>query len=83
MSEGDSEEAEYFTEDGERIDLKNEGIQWLTSFQEDTNETATRLKVIKVSNQNILILFEVWEANSYKYTVTLGVDRNGNILQDP
>lgn len=68
------------TNDEGSEDLNNQGILWITSFETDNNETATRLKVMKVEGENILIMFEVWDPDFYKYTAYLTVDKEGQSI---
>ena len=68
------------TNDEGSEDLNNQGILWITSFETDNNETATRLKVMKVEGDNILIMFEVWDPDFYKYTAYLTVDNEGQSI---
>ena len=76
VSEGIEETGGAYGFNGDWKDLSNEGIQWLTDFQALT-DTATRLKVMKLNSEYILLMFEIWDPKEYRHTAYMLVDKNG------
>jgi hypothetical protein len=66
LSKGPKEKGGFYTFGGNWQDLENEGIQWVTNF----DESLSRLKVIK-NGSGYLLLAEVWSPENYMHTVIL------------
>ena len=81
-SKGITENGGYYSYAGTWTSQKNEGIKWLTNFtpnqsDEDKWLHASRIKVAKLSNNLILIFYEVWASSGYIRTEYMGINPFG------
>ena len=76
LSAGERETGGYYNFYGSWTDLEHEGIQWVTDFEE-LSQSVTRLKVVEINEELILLLFEVWSPDEYRHTAYIIVDKDG------
>jgi len=81
LSPGGKETGGFYDFGGGWNEASNEGIVQLSKFSSN-NEFATRLKNFKLNDEQILLLFEVWDTKCYQYTAYMVVDNAGTIVVD-
>jgi len=79
---GITETGGFYTFGGNWSEQRNTGVVWLTHYQDKARENVSRLKVIKLNDGNILLLWEKWTPDSYVNTYAMKVDEVGNPLTD-
>ncbi len=72
----------FYTFGGVRSEQRNTGIVWLTRYQDKNQENVSRLKAVKLSDGNLLLLWEKWTADAYVNTYAMKVDEGGNPLTE-
>lgn len=81
LSEGPVEEGSFYNFGGELVSQRNEGVHWLTN-QPGIDESITRPKTFKLSEDDILLTYEVWTPDDYVRTEFLEINSAGQILRD-
>jgi hypothetical protein len=81
LSEGEKETSGYYSFHGAWVEMENEGISWLTNF-ESMRDSVSRLKIMKISSDYILLLFEIWDPKEYVKTAYMIVDKGGKPYGD-
>lgn len=76
LTPGEKETGGFYDFGGDWTELEHEGIQWVTNF-ESLTDSVSRLKVVEISEELILLLFEVWTPDDYKHTAYIIVDKDG------
>ena len=71
MSKGAAENGGFYDYQGNWNKQRNKGIVWLTNYKENTNESATKLKVCILPNEEIAL---IWENNNNNYLKKLNFD---------
>lgn len=82
LSEGPTETGGFYTFTGAWSPTENKGINWLTDFT-SLDENAGRIKVTKLSNGEILVLFEIWTETEFVSTNVMTLDHDGKITRGP
>jgi len=97
MSSGDSYEGGHYLYDNTWLSQSHEGVMWLTDYKSDFDEDAlsyaesrdsielthvSRLKTVRLGTNQILLLFEVFKGDNYRYTGYLVVNDEGRPLSD-
>ena len=60
--------------------FENKGVEWLTKYT-SKDENAVRLKMTKLSNGQILVLFEKWTGHKFVSSHLMTLDQNGKITR--
>jgi hypothetical protein len=76
LTPGDLETGGYYDFGGTWTDLEHEGIQWVTNFV-SLSDSVSRLKVVEIPGDLILLLFEIWTPDDYGHTAYIIVDKDG------
>lgn len=76
LSSGGTETGGFYDFTGGWNVLENEGIQWLTNST-DVSQSASRLKIWELQGGNIMLIFEIWDPDTYLYTAYMIVDSEG------
>jgi hypothetical protein len=82
VSPGNPEEGYYYTFGGAKTSQRNTGVRWLTNYT-STAENASRVKLHPLTTTDALILWELWDANTYQNTLAMSVRADGTITQQP
>ena len=80
LSAGAKETGGFYNFGGGWSPQENKGINWITDFK-SMEENASRLKATKLSNGQILILFETWTGTKYVSSNVMTVDQNGQVTR--
>ncbi len=86
ISKGINENGGFFSFGGDWTKQKNIGVNWLTDYKSREKENVRNIKIQKLPNENILILWLVTDGNyTSESTVTMlmSIDKNGKIIQSP
>lgn len=59
------------------------GVIWLTNYTDKQNENVARPKLVKLSNDKFMAIYEKWKENSYDSTYYLMFNSQGAILKEP
>lgn len=81
MSYGPKESGGFYTFNGAWNELSHEGIQWLTDYA-DISSNVSRLKTAQIEDHKVLLLWEVWTGNEYRYTSYMIADAYGGVVQE-
>jgi len=73
----DTPEFHFYTFDGKKSLQKRVGTIWLTNYQNMATENATRPKLVKTPDGNLLALWEVWSADTYRSTRAMLLSPSG------
>jgi len=60
VSSGITEDGIMYSFGGSPKNMHNEGLIWLTNYKDKDNENASRLKTLKLSNGNILLMWDIY-----------------------
>ena len=82
LSEGPTETGGFYDFGGGWSPQENKGVNWLTEFT-SMEENASRLKAAKLSDGQILVLYETWTGNAYVSTNLMTIDEDGKITRNP
>ena len=82
LSEGPTETGGFYTFVGGWSAQQNKGVNWLTAFK-SLEENASRLKATKLSNGQILVLYELWTGTKYVSSNLMTIDESGKITRAP
>jgi hypothetical protein len=86
VSKGVSETGGFYTFGGWFAEQRNTGVQWLTKYKKRSQETAIHLKAVKLSDGNILLLWEKMKEEgynkNYQSTVAMKIDKNGRKISE-
>ena len=74
-------EGEYYNFIGQLKKQRNTGVVWLTDYPTDLSQNASRVKIYPLSNDDILILWELWAPKAYLGTYAMIVRPDGAIVQ--
>jgi hypothetical protein len=77
LSKGINETGGFYTFGGSWSEQKNTGIVWLSNYRNPSEETAKNLKTMKLPNDEILFIWEMWAGKAYKKTLALKTDKEG------
>lgn len=84
LSKGISESGGFYTFGGRWSEQRNTGVQWLTSYRDKGSASAANLKAAKLSDGNILLIWEKYAIDGYNYkylsTYAMKIDKNGRDL---
>ncbi|MDF1546981.1 MAG: hypothetical protein P1P88_04120 [Bacteroidales bacterium] len=84
LSKGISESGGFYTFGGRWSEQRNTGVQWLTSYRDKSIASAANLKAAKLSDGNILLIWEKYAIDGYNYkylsTYTMKIDKDGKDL---
>ena len=83
LSDGVEETGGYYAFAGAWIEQKNTGIVWQTDYADKELKNASRLKAVKIAENKILLLWEVWKPSTYVNTFAMLVDSLGHKLSFP
>ena len=79
---GDEENGGFYTFGGEWSAQSNTGIKWVTSFTDKETSNVSRLKHLRISNDQNLLVYEVWTLDTYQYTCFMLCDDDGTVLKE-
>lgn len=82
-SQGNSETGMFYDYRGGVNQQQNVGIVWLTNYQDKEQTNASRLKVARLGDGNILLLWETWTPYEYVNTYAMKITQGGQILTNP
>lgn len=87
-SRGITESGGFYTFGGRFSKQRNAGVKWLTNYRNKAQATARHLKVAKLGNGNIVLIWEVMVqktkyTQTYLNTYAMKIDVNGNTLVAP
>ena len=82
LSDGPTETGGFYNFGGGWSPQENKGVNWLTQFT-SMEENASRLKATKLTNGEILILFEIWTGTEYVSSNMMTIDQDGEITRTP
>jgi len=80
LSPGITENGGFYTFGGGWTAQQNVGVTWLMNYKNKDLKNASRLKAVKLAENKILLLWEVWTPSSYVNTYAMTVDSLGNKL---
>jgi len=80
LSNGLIESGGFYTFNGTWKEQRNSGVVWLTNYQDPALENASRLKVVELSDNSLLLLWEKWSSNSYIASYAMQVSSNGDMI---
>ena len=80
LSKGPTETGGFYDFGGGWTKQENKGVNWLTQFK-SMDENAVRLKVTKLSNGQILVLFETWTGTEFVSSNLMTLDHDGKITR--
>ena len=87
LSRGITESGGFYTFGGRFSKQRNAGVKWLTSYRNKAQASARHLKIAKLNNGNIVLVWEVVSKKGYRETHTgtyaMKIDANGNTLVAP
>lgn len=83
LSSGVDETGGYFAFNGTWNEVRNKGIVWLTKYTDKDAQNASRVKAAPLPDGNILVVWEVWTADSYVSTWAMKVSDTGATLAAP
>ncbi|MCK5871532.1 MAG: hypothetical protein KAG26_01800, partial [Methylococcales bacterium] len=83
LTSGITEEGGLYTFGGSWAAQRNKGVVWLTNYKDKTQENATRVKVVAIDDDKMIILWEKWTDTAYINTYAMKVDSEGKALSDP
>ena len=82
LSQGPTEKGGFYNFGGGWSAQQNKGINWITKYK-SMDENASRLKVTKLSNGQILVLFEIWTGTEFVSSNIMTLDHDGKITRAP
>ena len=82
LSQGPTEKGGFYNFGGGWSAQQNKGINWITKYK-SMDENASRLKVTKLSNGQILVLFEIWTGKKFVSSNIMTLDHDGKITRAP
>merc|ERR1712216_247566 len=82
LSDGPTETGGFYNFGGGWSPQQNKGVNWLTQFK-SMDENASRLKVAKLSNGQVLVLFETWTGKQFVSSNLMTVDQDGKMTRTP
>ncbi len=87
ISTGINEKGGFYTFGGTWCAQENKGVNWLTKYKDKAKENARNIKIQKLPNGNILILWSIttgdyWNATTLN-TMMMCIDKYGKIVQNP
>ena len=82
LSAGPKETGGFYDFNGNWKWQHNKGVSWLTDLT-SLDENASRLKATKLSNGEILILFETWTGTMFVSSNAMTIDQYGQVLRLP
>lgn len=77
----DSSEIGFYDFGGGFNQQQRRGVIWLTNYSDKEKENAARPKIVYLSEDKILILWENWSSSSFNSTKYMIVNSNGKILK--
>ena len=80
---GLTETGGFYTFGGSWSDQRNTGVVWLTNYQDKAQENVSRLKTVKLSDGNLLLLWEKWTPYQYVNSYAMKVSETGQKLVGP
>ncbi len=80
---GLTETGGFYTFGGSWSDQRNTGVVWLTNYQDKAQENVSRLKTVKLSDGNLLLLWEKWTPYQYVNSYAMKVSETGQKLAGP
>jgi hypothetical protein len=83
LSSGKVETGGFYTFGGGWSAQKNTGVVWLTHYLNKNKTNVSRLKAVKLAENKILLLWEVWNPTNYVNTSAMIVDSVGTVLNAP
>ena len=83
LNAGIPETGNYYDDAGRRNSQRNTGVHWLTNYTDKSLENATRLKSAKLSNGEILLVWEKWTSDTYANTYAMTIDDQGGVKRGP
>ena len=82
LSDGPTEKGGFYNFGGGWSAQENKGVNWVTKFT-SMEENASRLKATKLSNGQILVLFETWTGDTFVSSNAMTLDHDGKITRTP
>ena len=82
LSKGPTETGGFYNFGGGWTKQENRGVNWLTNYK-SMDENAVRLKVTKLSNGQILVLYEMWTGTQFISGNLMTLDHNGKVTRAP
>ena len=82
LSKGPTETGGFYNFGGGWTKQENKGVNWLTQSKSMENNYS-RLKVTKLTNGQILVLFETWTGAKFVSSHIMTVDQDGKITRAP
>ncbi len=80
LSTGDTESGGFYDFGGGWNEQKNEGVVWLTDYDDQTKANASRVRAVGLTDGNVLILWEQWTDAAYVTTFAMKIDRLGGVV---
>ncbi|MCX6880067.1 MAG: hypothetical protein NTW21_40630 [Verrucomicrobia bacterium] len=80
LSEGKSESGGFYDFGGGWRPQNNEGVVWLTDYRDRAAENASRVKLARLADNSLLVLWEVWTPDRYVATRMMRIDHAGKKL---
>ena len=69
-------EGGYYSFGGKWLHQRNAGVRWLTEYADKT-DNASRVKVLKLADGGVLVVWERWAAKAYEETFAMKLDAEG------
>jgi len=82
ISKGNTETGGYYTFGGKFAKQRNTGVVWLTNYNDKNQNNVSRLKTVKLADNNLLLLWEIWTPNSYVNTYAMKISPSGKKLSE-
>ena len=80
LSKGPTEKGGFYDFGGGWSPQENKGVNWLTKYT-SIEENASRIKVTKLSNGQILVVFEIWKGKEFVSSNVMTLDQDGKITR--
>lgn len=80
LSRGVSESGGFYDFGGRYRPQNNVGVVWLTAYRDKHFENASRVKLAKLPDGSLLVLWELWTVNEFVSTQMMRIDEAGRRL---
>lgn len=74
------EDGGFYTFGGTWSQQRNAGLVWLTDYRDGKDTNASRIKAVKLSDREIMVVWEQWSSRAYKETYLMRIDSLGKKL---
>jgi len=83
LTSGITETGGFYTFGGSWTEQRNTGVVWLTDYKDKNQENVSRLKIVKLNDSSMLLLWEKWTPDTYVNTYAMKIDGSGKKLTEP